>query len=199
MGSTQRESVLFLTNSEHGQTNVHFATAYEFLLRDEFDIHIASFESVGQRVQELNRLVQSDRQKAHGKNASTSKAIFYPLRGASMIDNIKANNLIWPHKTGVSDIVQGYRDMSKIVIRDDHHNYLATYDNILELIKNLNPTMAVIDSMFFPAIDACRIADLEFVVLTPMTFYELVGSDQPKGQIFWKLPAFVLTTSPPNL
>jgi len=40
---TDRKKIIFLTSSEYGQANVVLAVAYELLLRQEHDIHIASF------------------------------------------------------------------------------------------------------------------------------------------------------------
>ena len=188
MGSTQRESVLFLTCAEHGQANIHFATAYEFLLRDDFDVHIASYSSVGPRVDRLNDLVHEARQKAHGEKSSKTKAIFHSLHGITMVEYIKANNHIWPHSTGVRNLPSAFSEMGKIVFRDDHHNYLRTYDDVLTLIKNINPTIAAVDSMFYIGLDACRESGLEFVVLNPMSFVELAATVQPRGQVFWKFP-----------
>jgi hypothetical protein len=47
---TDREKIIFLTSSEYGQANVVLAVAYELLLRQEHDIHIASFAPLEGRV-----------------------------------------------------------------------------------------------------------------------------------------------------
>ena len=197
MGSSQRKSILFLTNSEHGQANIHFATAFEFLERDDIDVHIASYPSVGTRVEELNKRIQSHRQKtSFGQAVSQTKATFHALGGVCMVDNLREKNLIWPHKTGIRNVTRGFKEMAKIVIRDDHRSYLRDYDDIVALIKDLNPAVAAIDPMLYSAIDACNEMDLKYVILSPMTFYELAASVQPRAQIFWKYPVLVPS---PNL
>jgi hypothetical protein len=53
--STSRKSILFLTNSEHGQANPQLAVAWELLLPDEYDVHIGSYWALAQRVESLNK------------------------------------------------------------------------------------------------------------------------------------------------
>ncbi len=42
---TQRKKIMLLTSSEFGQANAIIAVAYELLLRQEQDVHLASFAS----------------------------------------------------------------------------------------------------------------------------------------------------------
>ena len=39
---SERKSILFLTNHEFGQSNAVLAVAYELLIQNELDVHIAS-------------------------------------------------------------------------------------------------------------------------------------------------------------
>jgi hypothetical protein len=52
------KKILLLTSSEYGQANVVLAVAYEMLLRQQHEIHIASFAPLKGRVESLNELFQ---------------------------------------------------------------------------------------------------------------------------------------------
>jgi hypothetical protein len=188
MSDPPRDSVLFLTNSEHGQANVVLATAYEFLTRNEFNVHIASYEPLEPRISWLNREIDSLQVKSGGDVSQWPTATFHKMGGVSMGDNIKNNNLAWPHRTGISNCVQSYKDMAKIVLREDIHNYLSAYDSCLAIIKNVKPRVVVVDQICLPGVDACKASGVEFIMLYPMSFYEICTADQPKAQILWKYP-----------
>ena len=55
----RNNTVLFLTNSEHGLSNVHVATAYALLERHpEVQVHYASFPSMGRKLERVSRRAQ---------------------------------------------------------------------------------------------------------------------------------------------
>jgi hypothetical protein len=187
MSHPPRDSVLFFTNSEHGQANVVLATAYEFLTRNEFNVHIASYESLEPRIMWLNREIDSLHMKSSRDVPQRPTAIFHKMAGVSMVDNIK-NNVVWPHKTGIRNCVQSYKDMARIVIREDTHNYLSAYDSCLAIIKSVKPRVVVVEPICYPGTDACQASGVEFIQLYPTSFYDICASSQPKAQVLWKYP-----------
>jgi UDP:flavonoid glycosyltransferase YjiC (YdhE family) len=49
----EQKKVMFLTASEYGESNVVLAVAYELLLRQKYEVHIASFSPLESRVRRL--------------------------------------------------------------------------------------------------------------------------------------------------
>lgn len=194
-----KDPILFLTNSEHGQTNVILATAYELLLRNEFDVHIASYPALEPRVEWLKKQAESVRKENHGIPSTRSQAFFHPVKGVSIIENIMKNyDGNWKHKTGIRNAVESYRRFPKIILREDTKNYVDTYDQCLELIKSLNPALVAVDPTFYAGIDACQMTGVEFCQFRPTSFNELCVADQPRGQVFWKYPASVVCSNLPS-
>ncbi|KAE8377658.1 hypothetical protein BDV26DRAFT_263168 [Aspergillus bertholletiae] len=61
---------------------------------------------------------------------------------------------------------------------------MAIYQDCFALICTLQPAIVVLDPIFLQALDACRMLNQRYVVLTPNTFKELRG--QPKLESLWK-------------
>jgi hypothetical protein len=56
---------IFIKNSELGQCNVRLAVAHEFLLRPEYEMHIASFPCLKEKVNDPNaRAINSPPQRS---------------------------------------------------------------------------------------------------------------------------------------
>ncbi|KAL7629625.1 hypothetical protein AAE478_001147 [Parahypoxylon ruwenzoriense] len=92
----RNNTVLFLSNSEFGLSNVHLATAYALLEQHpEVHVHLASFPGM---VPRLKRVSEHGRRK----NPSAQDIVFHELPGylsflnAFMASNIKLTDLITP-------------------------------------------------------------------------------------------------------
>jgi hypothetical protein len=70
--ASEQKKVLFLTASEYGESNVVLAVAYELLLRQKYEVHIASFSPLESRVKEISSLAAS---------AASSQAVFHTVAG----------------------------------------------------------------------------------------------------------------------
>ncbi|KAI9744297.1 MAG: hypothetical protein M1818_002449 [Claussenomyces sp. TS43310] len=53
----KRKKIIFLTSSEYGQANVVLAVAYEMLLLQQHEIHVASFTPLKGRIKDLNESI----------------------------------------------------------------------------------------------------------------------------------------------
>ena len=68
--------IIFLTSSEYGQANVILAVAYELLLLQQHEIHVASFAPLTGRIKSLNELVPDNH----------IPATFHPVFGPSALE-----------------------------------------------------------------------------------------------------------------
>jgi hypothetical protein len=83
-GDTTRKQkkVAFLTSSEYGQANVILAVAYEMLLLQQHEIHVASFSPLKARIKSLNELVPDNH----------VPAIFHTVFGPSALEALIAKD-----------------------------------------------------------------------------------------------------------
>lgn len=165
-------SILFFTNSELGQSNVHLAVAHELLLRPRYELHIASFPPLEEKVHKLNTRV------LECASTLTGTATFHPLSGPSCIEAAAQH----PGFIKVRDTKRGYgvraavnmykTELPIILSLWNGADYLTVYESCIRVIEQVNPTLAVIDTLLSPAIDACTVSGTKFCLLGPNTFFE---------------------------
>ena len=206
---SSRKYILFFTNCEYGQANVILAVAYELLLRDEFDVHIASFPELEPRIGHVNDLFRSQKRKESKEKESGGqendgtaanmiddeeestilpRATFHLIRAASMKDIAFESELSMPHPPGIAGAIQSYQTMVRLFFGYDEPQYLKAFLCCTEILKKVDPTAIVSDPVCFPALDACKSLQKEVALLCPSSFKELVGMLQPRGAILWKYP-----------
>ena len=176
----RREVVLFLTNSEHGQTNVMLAVAHELLARDEFDLHVGSFPGLHPRITQLQSSFPE----------KTDPIKFHPLPGPTMFEAYerKTGRFDTVHAPGLFGAVESYRLIPNILAAWDGPEYVRQYDACLELIGTLHPTLVIMDPLFSQGIDACHKAAQKYIILTPVSLNETIKSLQPGWESWWKYP-----------
>lgn len=198
-----RKPILFFTNSEHGQANVILAVAYEFLLRDEFDIHIASYPALAPRVEHLNELLKSRKREesglneskqvnGHGEEVETADLIhtatYQTIHAMSMVDVAGDNQALLPHPPGIMAAVKSYRTLMEVFYGYEQSEYMVGFNSCSDIIKNVNPTAIISDSSMFWAIEAARMLKRECAILSPLSFKDMVGHLQPNMAVWWKYP-----------
>ncbi|GAQ06596.1 hypothetical protein ALT_3917 [Aspergillus lentulus] len=184
MDEGEKAKVLFLTNSELGQSSVCLAVAHEFLLRPEYDVHIASFPVLGPTVTMMNA-------RAKSLASAQQEATFHPLCGLSMQDayiqkvgNRRTFNI---HRVGLRGAMSAYKSVLINALAPwNGSEYMAVYFQCFSVLQDIQPVVVVVDPLFAPAIDACLKLKMPYLVLSPNT---LKDHCQPKLGNFWKFPA----------
>lgn len=178
-----RRSILFLTNSELGQATVCMAVAHEFLLRPEYDVHLASFSSLSKAVTDLNV-----RSKALSDGAS--EATFHTISGKSMKEAAgRKTEFIEMHRPGFRGAIEAYNKVLPATFASwNGSEYMIGYSSCVEIIENVNPDILVVDPLFSQGIDACQALSRKFIILSPNTFKDHAIREQPKGAALWKYP-----------
>lgn len=175
--SPPKQSILFLTSPEHGQSNVALAVAEEFLHRGEFEVHIASFEELSARVQAINDKVEYD-QVIH----------FHPIAGPSLSEIVTRTTPNICHRPGLA----GTRDACNIinisVVGWKPDEYIRSYRSSLEILKDVRPVVVVVDPLLHLGLDAARSIDTRIVILWPVPLKDIVVTIQPKAGLLWKYP-----------
>ncbi|KAJ5362845.1 hypothetical protein N7541_003689 [Penicillium brevicompactum] len=167
----ETQTVLILTNSEPGQSNVQLAVAHEMLLRSGYDIHIASFPILEEKIKELNAYA--------GECATNSEtATFHALEGPTCVEAVRQN---FTHDSfmgvkpgyGVRAAVNVYSNqLSLIVSMWNSEDYLTVYDSCIKVIDEVKPDLIVVDLLLQPAIDACSVGKVNHCFLGPNTLLE---------------------------
>ncbi|KAK6001619.1 hypothetical protein QM012_002950 [Aureobasidium pullulans] len=181
----KRRSLLFVTNSELGQASVVLAVAYEFLLRPEYEVHIASFPALQDHVDQLNDMA------SRLSNGVSKTARFHPLAGKSMKEVAPpGTEFLDLHAPGISGAVFAYDNVLPATFAPWHGTeYMIGYSSTLEIIKETCPELVVVDPLFSQGVDACNAIDQKCMILSPNTLKELVLDRQPSGGALWKFPA----------
>ncbi|KAK3626316.1 hypothetical protein LTR56_019894 [Elasticomyces elasticus] len=177
-------SVLFITNCEYGQANVHLAVAYELLL-EGLRVHVCSFPPLEDRVLRLQSLAN----KSHPR---VGRITFHGITGPSMVESLDVKYGPIPeliHGPGVGNAIRSYPFFCKAVCAWTCSQYTRMYVELRALLEELDPSTVVVDSLFNVGIDACRGLKREHVVLSPNTVKDLFVTLQPRLAFLWKYPA----------
>lgn len=209
-----RKTILFFTNSEYGQANVMLAVAHEFLIRDEFNIHVATFADAGPRVSLFNQNFATRHATRHSdmneglqnspKTEAASKAedtvpmlTFHPVAGRSMAEALVSNpDYYLGH--GVNNIgaaLKSYKTLVEVVFYWTPDEYLEAFKSCTEIIKTVQPSFIVCDPIFYVGQDAVNNSKVPYAVLSPTCFKDTVLAIQPLAGGLWRYPAFVLFLS----
>nr|A0A411KZY6.1 RecName: Full=Glycosyltransferase buaB; AltName: Full=Burnettramic acids biosynthesis cluster protein B [Aspergillus burnettii]QBE85641.1 BuaB [Aspergillus burnettii] len=168
----QKPVVLFLTNSEFGQSSVVLAVAQELVRQSACEVHVASFSALKQQVEALN-------------------VAFHALPGRSMKEALCDSGLPFlpKHAPGTRGAVESYRKgLQHVVAPWEPAGYEPIYRACLDLLDKLNPDLVAVDPLFGPGQDACNVRQCRYLVLSPASFKDHLVQVQPHLRVLWKYP-----------
>ena len=169
--NTEQSSVLFLTNKEHGQSNVVLAVMYELLLSGEVDhIHVASFESFRGRVSEMRELAGNAKLKPEGGRKTS--VTFHALPGLSMHEQMKFAQNPPSHRPGFRGAIAQYNRMTQGMGSWDAEVYLGIYGACRDILETVNAGVVVVGHLFSPGMDACNILGIRYFYISSDMFRE---------------------------
>ncbi|KAF7122627.1 hypothetical protein CNMCM5793_000652 [Aspergillus hiratsukae] len=176
--------VLFLANSEHGQTNIILAITHELLVRGDVDVHIASFPALEKRV---NKLLNDN---APSYNDSfRSRIYFHPIRGPSNTDVfIRTGKRGAFHPPGYSGAVLGFQSLCEDIWGWTEDEYVDIYQCCMEIIKAVQPSVIAADFFFLQGRDAAYNAGYTAILINTTSLTHIVLGLQPHSAALWKYP-----------
>ena len=180
--TTKRPNILFLTNSEHGQSNVILAVASELLILGEFNIHIASSSSLEQRAYQVRDSLGWE---------ALGSLTFHLIDGLSMLQlfDKRRGTINLPHPPGVKGAMQGMSQAPEVLLYWSSSGYVECCEYCKDLIRTIDPAAVVVDPLFAPGIDACKVLSHKYMILSPLGLKDAVLSLQPRYAQWWKFPA----------
>ncbi|KAL9109104.1 MAG: hypothetical protein Q9227_006195 [Pyrenula ochraceoflavens] len=204
--------VLFFTNSELGQATVCLAVAHEFLLRPQYDVHIASFTALEESVSALNT------RAAELSGGSASTATFHTIAGKSMKEAAgRKTEFVEMHPPGFEGALYAYERVLPATFASwNGPEYMIGYSSCVDTLGGVQPDIVVIDPLLSQAIDACNELGTKYLLRSPqlraLTEYRnacgVTGTTPTMFQGFGKdiqhlLPSTLSTdfpfTIPPNI
>ncbi|KAJ5909590.1 hypothetical protein N7504_004233 [Penicillium tannophilum] len=171
-------NILFFTNSELGQANVTLAVVEEFLQRNEFFVHIASFSQLAPLVTELNKMIPCP-----------ESARLHEIQGPCMEDlAIRTNVGLIHHKPGIAGTVDGFQKVRTIMSSWTSSEYGRAYRSCVDILNELNPAVVVVDPILHVGLNACRSVGSRIAILWPVPLKDVVILNQPNAEFLWKYP-----------
>ncbi|KAJ5623366.1 hypothetical protein N7490_011971 [Penicillium lividum] len=171
-------NILFLTNSELGQANVTLAVAEEFLHRNEFSVHIASFNPLAPLVKELNKRLPCPK-----------PAKFHEIQGPCMEDlAVRSTVGLIHHRPGVVGTVEGFQKVCMAMSSWTLFEYGKAYQSCVEILNKLHPAVVVVDPILHVGLSACQSVGSRIAVLWPVPLKDVVVLNQPNAEFLWKYP-----------
>ena len=187
-----RTKLLLVTLSEHGQANTFLALLQELQSRQNIDIHIASYSELNKRIQKVVATRKLD--IPNGVNT-----IFHALSGSTYketytrdVDPSAFDFTNFPHPP-TSRSLQAFGKMSSLVTLWSAEQFIDTMNQVKSLINEVSPDLIVVDFLFMPAREACRLSGRKWIISNPTQALDILKTSQPWLKWIWHYPAYVHT------
>lgn len=181
----KNNTILLVTNSEHGLANVVLATANSLLTRyPDVDVHIASFDKLASRVRKI--------QQYSRKTSPSASITFHTLPGLSFGDRIFSDgrsHLDFTIAPGFSGTMKMGAVVSMFFMPWTGPEYRNIYDAVVDLLDHIDPSVAAIDPALLPAVDAVRHNNRRYAILSANTVKENASLEQGLAML-WKFPVY---------
>lgn len=182
--SVKPPRVLFLVNSEHGQTNIILALIHELLVRSDIDVHLGSFPVLEGRLHKL----LNDNAGAYDSSCH-SRVHFHPIRGPSNTEVfIRTGKRGAFHSPGYRGALQGFQSLLEDIWGWTEDEYVDVYGSCVEIIQRVDPSVVVVDFFFLQGRDAAHNTGHTAVLQNTTALSHIVLGMQPNYAWAWKYP-----------
>jgi hypothetical protein len=188
----RNNTVLYIANEHPGLSNVHVATAQSLLQHHpDIEVHFASFKKLENTLARVSSFA-----KRH--EASAKDIVFHPLGGVSYLTAMESYPQIGTDedgkigaisKPGMEGIKRIAGDMQIYLDPWQEEDHLAHFHQLSDLIDEIDPAVVVLDTIFFPAIEATRAKNRLHAFITPNIVIDNFPGEQPRLGMLWKYPA----------
>ncbi|TRM64379.1 glycosyltransferase family 1 protein [Schizophyllum amplum] len=179
--------ILFLTFPEHGQANVHLATAFEIYSRriPGVNVHVASAPNLKPRFDQVKARVDAIDSGARGSEATFHTVLQYSYAEAvKRGGHTEATYLHQPARRSSRHL-----DLIGFACPYPPQDYMACIDECQALMEKLAPVVVIIDALFSQAIDACKLAKQPYMIFSPLPGSATSMGNQPHGRALWYYPS----------
>ena len=194
-----KKRVLFFTNSEHGQSQVHLAISYELLSHPDIEVHLASFPALAPRISGLASLIAATDDGSPSTGKVEKQIPFHSINYPAMTEayNGAAKNVVkaMMHAPGFFNALTAYDKMPSVITSWTPECYMDIYKRCSEIMEEVKPAVIIIDSIFPQPLDLCRNQlagkpnQPKYAIVNPLDAYHLLVGQQPWLAQLWKYPA----------
>jgi hypothetical protein len=182
----RNNTILFLSNSEYGLSNVVLATSHAMLVHhSEIEVHFATFD---RREEDISTVSKFASHQSPGAKPIT----FHKLKGPTYGDALTAQGHLIEeviHAPGLEGSAKLCKDIQKYLMPWSGPEYFDLYKQILHIIDEVDPAVIAIDPVFGPGLDATQDRNRRYVVVSPNSLRDNFAHLQPWGSMLWKYPA----------
>ncbi|CAH0055755.1 unnamed protein product [Clonostachys solani] len=175
----RNRTALFISNIEHGLSNVHIATASSLLENyPDIEVHYASFSGLGNKLARVSKFAQA-------KTPAAREITYHEIDGKAYF-SILPLSITPPGSAGIAKFSS---DVQTWISPWSVEEHMSIYNRIGALIDEIDPAVVILDTLVRPAVDSVRDRNWMHALITPQTTAENFIGDQPYGSMFWKYPA----------
>jgi len=179
----KNRTVLFITNSEHGLSNVHLATSSALLENyPDLDVHYASFPGIRRKLESISSF-------ARAKTPAAGDIVFHELKGLTFGQAITKEGRSFISSPGWTGIASLAEHIQLWISPWSVEAHVEIFEELGAIIDEVDPAVVILDSWFRPAIDITRIKNRQHAFITPNTLVDNFLGSQPLRNMFWKYPA----------
>lgn len=170
----RNRTALFISNIEHGLSNVHIATASSLLENyPDIEVHYASFSGLGNKLARVSKFAQA-------KTPAAREITYHEIDGKAYF-SILPLSITPPGSAGIANFSS---DVQTWISPWDVEEHMSIYNQIGALIDEIDPAVVVLDTLVRPAVDRIRDGNWMHAFITPQTTAENFIGDQPYGSMF---------------
>jgi len=178
----RNNTVLLLSNADHGFGNVVLATASALLAEQpQLEVHFGTFKKFIEPLQRINEMKK--------KSAGSVKTYIFTgpdsVEAAELLSGSRESSMQYPGLRGFEKFVHLVKTGTQPL---DVETHLQTYRQVIDLIGKVNPSVIAIEPMFAAAIDAAVATNTRYVLLVPNTLKDAYAVKQPWAAVLWKYP-----------
>lgn len=171
----RKNTVLFITDSANGLSNVHLATLLTLVSsHPNLDLHYASFAKLKPDVQRIS--------------PSITWHELPPPDLVTTFDRAFGNVAGIASPPGLRGISKTTRDVQILLAPWTAEEHWSLYQVITGIIDEVDPAVVVLDSIFRPGVEATQDANRMHLFLSPNSLTDALAHKQPWGAMFWKYP-----------
>ena len=178
----RNNTVLFMSNAEHGLANVLLATSHALITSNQnLEVHFATFPSLADDISTIS------------KSSSKANPIsFHEFKGQTFGDALGAqghaiqDSINAPGLSGLSMLCS---NMQKYLMPWGAEEYLALYHESLRFLEEVDPIIVAVDPLFGPGMNAIRATGRNHVIISPNSLKDNFADKQPWLRMLWRYPA----------
>ncbi|KAF5719546.1 2-hydroxyacylsphingosine 1-beta-galactosyltransferase [Fusarium mundagurra] len=178
----RNKTVLFLTNSEPGLSNVHLATVWAILENyPDIEVHFASFPPIEKKLERVSSFAKIN--SPHAKSIT-----FHGLTGPTFVQAIAREGRSFISPLGWRGIATLAEHIQLWISPWTFEDHVHLYKELGSIIDDVGPAVVVLDCWFRPAIDATRKRNRQHAFITPNTLVDHFLGLQSFWTRLWKYP-----------